>query len=334
MRLTKLVPALGLFAAIAAPVSAIELADGTLSIGAEVSAGFKLEFVDGDASQLGFYGEAVISLGYRVGEDVQAFILIESGRQSLMDYGFDSEDLAEAEAEGLSSADIKYLDEAYITWAFADNVSLTIGKYANWIGYQPLTINDSLTANLEGNNSWGLALGYSMPIDDSSSFEAALHIVNDIWTESRRPTELAYAASFGYSNDAFGTVGASISFDKPYQADAIVGFNLFAELDALVDDFIFGFDFHYVDLSGTDNIAAMGYVNYTLATPFPSSATLAVSMHDDDEDTDLLVQLAWLTNPTSNENFEVNFEFGYFIPDADGADDVITIGIEFVAILP
>lgn len=338
MRLTKLVPALGLIAAVAAPVSAIELADGTLSIGGDVTVTFAIED-DGDDTTLEWAAEANLNVGYRIGEDVTAYMSID----------FDDTGAA--------------IDEAYISWAFADNLSLTVGKYATWIGYQPMTINDSLTADFEGDADEIVGAAITFAQDD---LEVTLHVVNGIWSGIPLTEEpmLAFALFAGYSLEGVGTLGGSVSYE-PQADDDIVGINVFAELDQLVDGMIFGLDLSYIvngsqtsgDFTGfvrdleielglppgsigggdIDVLTAMVYANYTLPTPFPASVTGAFSVIDWDggEEQDFRVQLALLTNPTGNDNFELNFEFMYDIKnDLLYSDDEFGFFVEFVAVIP
>ncbi|TVR08149.1 MAG: hypothetical protein EA401_14335 [Planctomycetota bacterium] len=336
MRLTKLVPAMGLLAAAAAPSMGVELANGTISINGEVSvvaaytdiegAGLTIGHLAdpeaGDTDAFGIMAEFELGLTYRVGEDVDATILI---------YGDDEGDVN--------------LDEAYIVWQAHEQFALTAGYYGNWLGYGPaedLTVTDSLVNNvLAGDNVVGFSGSSTVMDDGEQSFDVAAHIFKGSpHLGTLEGTDIGFALSAGYSNSAFGSVGGSLTW-QPDDDDDVIVFNVFAEI-TMIDDLIIAGDLYYVDLMDNDVIGLSVLANYTLPTEFPSSITGGISLLLDengaltgapDDETVIEIQLAYLMNPTGNENFGINFEFKYTMYDEIDDDDM-GLFAQFIATIP
>jgi hypothetical protein len=341
VRLTKLVPALALVAAVAAPSAAVELADGALTISGEVEFQTVLSSTDtgpADSSSFDMDHEFDLDFTYRVTDSVEAGIEFESSGKS----------------------DIT-LDAAYITWGFHDNLSLTAGKFGGWIGNVDMAIagTDYLDGLSGSSVDAGIQLDAEYAIDESSSISAFFGLAEGMYSDGEGPRQDP-AAGFGvtYSNDAFGSLGFSFTIDHEEDdggedadenpnVDAVETYlYLFADID-VVEDLAFGVGagFYEQDLeaagaNGTETFAATAYVSYTgLDVGFPNELILQLSMQDEDNGTTSLTDTAftttWFFNPTGDDNFSFGLEAGYETDERTGNDaDMLHAAFTMTASIP
>ena len=339
MRLTKLVPALALVAAVAAPSAAIELADGALTISGDVE--FSADFTQDDdgketESNTTFAHDVDLSFTYRVGDDVEASFEIEEAGES-----------------GVK------MSSAYLTWGFADNVSLTVGKFGNWLGDTDQTINGDFSDSASGNDVHGFQVDYSMDIDEASSLHLFAAVTEDIFDSDKSNGDLAAAVGAIYANDAFGEVAANINLETQDNSSAgdkdsqLMVVNVYGTID-VVEDWTFGAAFYYMDGSeigyqfldetAETTIVASAYATYSaIPTSFPSEATLQISYVDYDRIgadgvADLMIQGAYFFKPTSNNNFTIGTEIQYVDREERSAggdsEGDLTFSLKFSAAIP
>ncbi|MHC5068840.1 MAG: hypothetical protein ACYTF0_09665, partial [Planctomycetota bacterium] len=111
MSLRYIVPTLGLLAATTAPVAAADL--GGLTVNGYVDTVLNLVSADevGDSST-DFTSAAQLEVGYAIGTAVSANV----------EYRFDD----------------NALEQAYVSYQVTDSVTLTMGKFHNWVGWEGL----------------------------------------------------------------------------------------------------------------------------------------------------------------------------------------------------
>jgi hypothetical protein len=310
-----------------------------------------LEFSDSssdtiDDAEIDFSAFAQLEVGYAIGDAVNANI----------ELGFD---------EG-GSVD---LEQAFVEWAVAEQVTITMGKFHNWIGWEGrdapelYRINNSI---LYGMGQWpgggegmfwgannGNVTGLGVGFNASEQFSVSLYIVDEIFTSMAPATRSTEAFSIGVAGDfaleGIGTFGAAISLGQEEgpagggigDNEDILDINIVAEIDALKEDngLLFAADIHFFDFDTSDGLAVMLMGNYAFGTDTPMSASLFISHvepnSDFDDDEIMEIAVALLTNPTNDENFSLNFEVRSISrDDVVSTDSEFGVFVEALAVIP
>lgn len=467
MSLKKLVPTLGLLAAAAAPMSAVELLDGTLVIDGWVDTVFEYTRFDANAPvpdsydnaniwtsqyRIGAYsvtngGTGTLVVGYEnwanpsssyftdpgspsdgfpitvggfgglgngfqplsgagpiatlSGGQISTFALMpnaESG--SVADFAASAEievtwNISDTVA---AQTDIRWDDannfsvqEAFVSWDFAEGFNLQAGKYVNWLGWEAADptglyrVNTSLVAQSSLGVDVTGANVYWTPVDnDDIMFTVGAHIVDTIYGD---PYGIKDGNDLGFGLDATldfvdaVTLGLDLMLDKnatysksavddAFQSASITpaltggpvppggyagalwanpdgwredvfGIGLNVEVDALRNStgLLFAGDLQVIDYDLASSLALMGMVNWQFH-PNMSGTFMASYLDANDEDSSVTIvpgpnpgdvweywqyngendeqiqlALALLTNPTGSEYFAANFELQYTIRD-------------------
>lgn len=327
MSLRHVVPTLGLVAATALPLSAADI--GGLSINGYVDSVLAIEDGDlvGDDTVIAFSAEAKLEIGYAVSDVVSAVMSLRMGESFL--------------EEDISLSGIE-LEEAYINWQIAPEVSLTMGRFHNWLGWEGVDATELYRVNtsivdqtFNGNIVTGLGVGFEATED----LRFGLYIVNDVYDSQagtgQETDDLAIAVDGLFRVEGIGSFGGSFTFQM--EDEDIMAVNVWAEIDALREDMglLFAADLHYWSQDDIDMIGAMIMGNMKFDAQFPMSATAMFSYINVDNGNDqdwFEFAAALLTNPTNDENFSVNLEVRYV--DMDDDDDAIGVYLEMLAIIP
>jgi len=322
MRLRHIVPTLGLVAT-AISAQAVEAAPG-LTIGGFVDA--TLEFVtnpgyNGDAdANIDFQAEAELRVGYAVSEKVQLQIDYE-----VYDNGDDA------------------IEQAYVAWGVADNVTLMMGKWEGLIGYEAwdapdlFRINTSPVFDLNGVCPVGLDVNFKA----NENLSVDVYLVDGVYVQDQVNSDmLGVGASLTYKAETF-LLDLDIAIDPEGtgagdDAEAILGVNLSGEYTGMEKLTVFG-DFAYRDFDAGSLFGIMAGGNYQFSDKM--SATLMVSFLSYDEEIEdpafpeMEVALALLTMPTGDQNFGLNFELEYNSA-VDMDDDEVGFYVEMLAVIP
>jgi len=297
MKLRTLVPILGAIALTSTPVLAVDVAKG-LSIGGWVDTILYVgdtneEDVDAtekseSAPGIGFTAAASLKVGWQLTNALSANINL------WINPGSDNLDMR----------------EAYFTWAFAPEVSWTMGKYINHLGWTSAEptglyrVNGGIITGLYGDiDVIGTALAYA-PKD--SAFGGSLHIVNGYFQDedagnnigigdtersaSRENTDLGFGLDLDFNfgeglvnninvEGIYDMSGADAGADEIGGDVAQVGVN--AKIKS-VKAFVFGAEFIYRSTGDSapaestpkqTDLGAMVLANYALSTKTPMSIT-------------------------------------------------------------
>ena len=292
-----------------------------------------------------FLATVELRVGYRAGEKVTAQIDVEWNN-------------------GDSTGRSEYLEQAYVTYAFADKLSLTTGKftsYAGWVAADAdglCRINAGPIANLYGTELVGGALNF-VPTED---FGASLFLVNglndpDNTNDNRR---LAPALDIVYTLADVGTFNVEGGYDSlsDDRDEVALGANATIKLAAykpltLGAEVIWRALMDDATDSEDSRIGALLMANHVIPiAPFPMSATL-MGQHITTEveaggtttaENDITeLSLAVLTNPTGDSHYGLNAEVAYQLGSADigafastGTDEenILTASLEAIAVIP
>lgn len=249
------------------------------------------------------------------------------------------------------------LEQAYVAWAINEQVTFTMGRFHNLIGWEGLDapdlyrINNSNMYLSDANNGmWGGDLDGAMvsiaPTD--SSFTAHIWIADTIFGSVnggvKNNDELAFGATATFAIEDQGLVfDLDLAYDMGNTVDdsgdssSTFQIDLNAEWTGM-ENLLVAADINYYDYDVDSALGALLAVNYAFPeTSIPMSVTGMLNYLDPADDTDddeeLEFALALLTNPTNDANFGLNGELRYI---DRGADDSSEFGIfvEALAIIP
>ena len=319
MSLRYIVPSLGLLAC-AASASAVEVGGG-LTITGYVDTVLAIEDGDlvGDDTNIQWSAEANIGFGYELADGVSALIELDIDDGGNIDLG-----------------------EALITWAINEQAYIAMGKTAIGYGLEATDptglyrVNTSIVRDfLQPQDTVGVTVGFVA----NEMFSASLTLANTFYDLGGQASdEFAVIAKAVFNMDDIGVFEAALAYDM-YDDDDVLGIDVSGLITALDDmNLTLGFNVNYTD-NGDDSvigIMAMGNMKFDGA-PVPMAATLMASylMWDldvaDDQDW-LEIAAALLTQPTGDENFNLNLEVRYI--DQDDLDDSIGFFLEMLAIIP
>lgn len=369
MSLRYIVPTLGLLAATPVAASAADI--GGLSIGGYVDSVLEFTSADEEAAIarggsadddtfIEFHPSAQLEVGYAIGNAVNAYVELFY-------------DESTGTAVGSTSLE---LEEAYVTWAVSEQAALTFGRFHNWIGWEGhdapelYRVNFSNIANsgLYGDNTGGVE-GVGLNANVNEQFRVGLYVVDAIWGEENTPTaglfpravavgkapdDLAVGADATFTMEGIGWFDLDLAYGiaeggneagATENEDAFgVDFNF--EIDALREDngLLFFGDVIFVDFDVASAMGVLAGANWRFQTATPMSATLMVDYlepnDDADDDEQLEVAAALLTNPTSDENFSLNFEARFIqrgeasIGTTADEDNEVGFFVEALAVIP
>lgn len=301
MSLRYIVPTLGLVAFTTAPAMAADV--GGLNVGGYVDT--ILTFADGgdaiagEDAEIDFSAAAQLEIGYQIGDAVSANIeLYWDGDSSETD-----------------------LQQAYVAWAINEQVTITMGKFHNFIGWEGLDAPDLYRVNnsymyaggtIGGNNLpvsvWGDDVtGVSVTVAASEQIEFGVGIVDYIWN-AEGPAGIDPAFTVGRASDAISFMayatyvaeglgyfdldigfGAEESVTDTGEAGDIFQIDINGEIDTLKEDngLLFAFDINYTDYDAAGSLGILLLANYVLPTEVPMSATLSLNYLDAVDDDDI-----------------------------------------------
>jgi hypothetical protein len=336
MSLKYIVPTLGLVAASFTPTFAADVGGG-LQVGGYVDAILAIESLDDgiapldnagdpDGTQVDFTSTADINVGYNIGSDVRAYV----------ELGFNGD-----------NSDVD-LQEAYAEWKL-ETVSLTMGKFHSHLSYEGNDapelnrVNTSIVYNMfSGENNTGLAVGFK----PSDTVDVGVYLVDSFFGEvaSKEGTDLGVGASVTFKVAGIGWFDVDLAYDMAAtgtvaEPEDLLVFGINGEIDSLKEssNLLLAFDLSYADAGDVSAYGLMLMANYGLSTSFPSSATLMVSYLEPDGDTDddeeMEIAVAWLSNPTNDNNFALNLE-ARMIDRAAEESSEFGIFVEALAVIP
>jgi hypothetical protein len=333
MSLKYIVPTLGLVAASFTPTFAADVGGG-LQVGGYVDAILAIESKDDalvtntdDTTFVDFMSAADINVGYNIGSDVRAYV----------ELGFNGD-----------NSDVD-LQEAYAEWKL-ETVSLTMGKFHSHLSYEGNDapelnrVNTSIVYNMfSGENNTGLAIGFK----PSDTVDVGIYLVDDFYGDAngtKEGTDLGVGASVTFKVAGIGWFDVDLAYDMaavPGAGDPedLLVFGINGEIDSMKEssNLLLAFDLSYADAGDVSSYGLMLMANYGLSTSFPSSATLMVSYLEPDGDTDddeeMEIAVAWLSNPTNDNNFALNLEARMIDRAADESSE-FGIFVEALAVIP
>jgi hypothetical protein len=326
---------------------------------------------DPDAdSILEFSAAAQLEIGYQIGDAVSANIELYWTEHP--DQNFDPDGTPasgdEFTIDGGTGVD---LQQAYVSWAINEQVSLVMGKFHNWIGWEGQDAPELYRVNNSymyaggyqgsgmwlGANPWGDDVtGLGVIITPTEELEIGVFAVNYIYNDdnglagdqARTTDTLSFGAYGTYTMAGVGYFDLDISMgvDESQNADgdsgSILGIDLNGEIDALREDngLLFAYDLNYTDYDAAASLGILVLANYALPTETPMSITGSINWYDPNDDDDiredddgLEIAIALLANPTDDENFSTNVELQYISRSADDSNE-FGIFVEALAVIP
>jgi hypothetical protein len=355
MSLRYVVPTLGLMAFTIAPSMAADV--GGLNVAGYVDSILAFSSADeaiapaNDDTIIEFSAAAQLEVGYQIGDAVSADI-----------------ELYWTNDDTGTNVD---LEQAYVSWAVSEQVTLTMGKFHNWIGWEGQDAPELYRVNNSymyaggyqgsgmwlGANPWGDDVtGLGVIITPTEELEIGVFAVNYIYNDdnglagdqARTTDTLSFGAYGTYTMAGVGYFDLDISMgvDESQNADgdsgSILGIDLNGEIDALREDngLLFAYDLNYTDYDAAASLGILVLANYALPTETPMSITGSINWFDPNDDDDiredddgLEIAVALLANPTDDENFSTNVELQYISRSADDANE-FGIFIEALAVIP
>lgn len=324
MHLRHIVPALGILASTTGAAFAQDV--GGLTVGGFVDTIGAVSNTedDNDAAQPNFSAATELRIGYKAGDKVTAQIDVEWNN-------------------GTPGRDATYLEQAYVNYAFADNLSLTTGKfttYAGWVAADAdglYRINGGPITSLYGGELVGAALNYSA----SDELGVSLFLVNglDVVTDAsdnvNDNNRVSPAIDIVYKLADVGTFNLEAGYDT-FNSDAeelSVGANATIKL-ASYEPLTLGAEVIWRsannDAAPTADSTGLGFLamaNHTIpGAPFPMSGTLMLQHVTSEietggtttgENAGTEVAFALLTNPTGDSHYGLNAEIAYATAEAD-----------------
>lgn len=322
-----IVPALAALCA-GAPLSlsAIEVED--LTIGGYVDAYFTYTDVDSaDDPDLDFAGDVELQFSYAIGEDVVA--------------------TAHLDFPGNGGA---ALETGIVTWAISDQVSLMMGQYINYLGWEaadaPARYLIGRSFLLPG-NFYGAATntGLGAFFEPADNLHLKVFLQDHVYGESagRASDALAFVGDVVYDIEGYGSVNLELVYDQenavafggPAEED-VLSINLNQTVTA-VDKMVIGGEVFFLDYEAATALGVMGLANYAFAENMSITGRVAYINPSDEADDDEGFEpaIALLTNPTGDANFAVNYEllFQSWGDNASG-EDTTMFSVEFLAVIP
>ncbi len=378
VNLRYVVPALGVLAFSSNLASA---ADSGVTIGGYVDTLFNITNSDADAGYVaagpnadtgarpltgdndtsaGFAAATEIRLGYKVGDKVGAQVDVEWNNNAV----------DPATGSGTNTAashpDV-YVEQAYVNWAFDDQLSLTTGKfttYAGWVAADAdglYRINQGPIVALYGGELVGAALNWAPSDELALSFFLVngLDLVQDDSTNTNADDErLSPAVDLVYKVKDLGSFNVELGYEDNQNEFSMWSLGVNATIKT-GDTLTFGAELIYQDISDENGVStfgddasrwgALGMANLALKDmAVPMSVTgmvqhidLSVDGPGDPGATSTELALALLTNPTGDAKFGVNAEISYQMDNNDnlgapGDNDNNSIGfsLEAIAVVP
>lgn len=335
-----LVPALKALALSATATAGLSAADvGGLTIGGFVDTWLEIVSYGEDAApavdnnnepddlEVDFVAEVELQVGYKIGSNIAAQIDLEY----YGDGGYD-------------------LETATITWQINDTVSLMMGEFVDWLGWEAADapgryrVNRSILVN---ENYYGTktVTGAGVGIAASDKVKVGIYITDHIYGETGKElADLALGGDLSVDLEGYGNVNFEFGYDinaAPSMGGAVdesimgVGVNTtFTGMEKLV----LGGEFHYLDYELASKYGFMAMANYKFQDDMSGTLMIAYAEPNDDADDDNIMEVtaALLTNPTKDANFALNFEVSYITPDSASDADLDTLGIyvEMLAVIP
>ncbi len=366
MNLRYVVPALGI---IAFSSNLAYAADSGVTIGGFVDTTFSVANGDADAGYLtpnsatgargltgdndtsaGFAAATEIRLGYKIGDKVGAQVDVEWNNNG-----------ADASAGGHTDT---YLEQAYVNYAFADQLSLTTGKfttYAGWVAADAdglYRINAGPIVALYGGELVGAALNWAPSDELAVSFFLVngLDLVNEDSTNTNADNErISPAVDLVYKVKDLGSFNVELGYE-----DNAGNFSMWSlGVNATIktgDTLTFGAELIYQDISDENGVGPLGddatrwgalaMANFAMKDmAVPMSVTgmiqhvdLSVDNAGDQNDTSTELSVALLTNPTGDAKFGVNAELSYQMDSQDSGtseeNNTIGLALEAIAVIP
>ena len=342
MRLNALVPTLALVAS-ATTASAIEV--DALTIGGYVDAVLNITSNDIGADKWGGPSD-------ELGTDFTAAFQLD------VDYAIGEQAAARAELKWDQDGNTA-LEEAYASWQFHDKWSVHMGRFETFIGWESLDAPNLTRVNFHNAGS----LSEVSPYYDGASVRGALteqlslglyvadQLIAPSVARADSSQDLAFGAELSYAlddNDSY--VDLDFTYDS-YSAglggtgfDSIWSVNInaqynFAEGTPLS---VYG-EFNYASWAN-DGTAAEDSDNnmwFMLGASYGFADNMIGSLMIDwidpsdtaEDDAELEIAAALLTNPTNDANFAVNVEVAYISAEADDSN-AFGVFLEALAIIP
>jgi hypothetical protein len=332
MSLRYIVPALGAVALAAPAAHAVDVGGLTINGYVDTILNVTVTDVGHDDTAIDFTGAAQLEIGYKIGDKVEANVEVFWTDNST-----------------------STLQQAYVSYAVDDQLSLTMGLFHNWIGWEGLDAPDLYRINNSnmfagrtwwGNDVTGLAVNYAV----SDELNVAFYLTDGVFTpiSAGRPDEaIAIGINANYTMADVGVFDVDLTYDQkaggvtaPSKPDDFLLFDVNAEINALreSDGLLLAGDIFYADWDTDSAMGIMVMGNYDLkdALPVPASVTLMIDYFELDKaanSDELEVAIALLTNPTSDSNFGVNVELAYVDVGATTGDK-IGLYFEALAVIP
>jgi len=359
VNLRYLVPALGILAS----TSGVAFAEnvGGITIGGFVDTIGSVTNTEDDTNkaQPAFSAATELRIGYKAGEKVTAQIDVEWNN---------STNAAGVDSAGDPARDSVYLEQAYVNYAFADNLSLTTGKfttYAGWVAADAdglYRINAGPIVDLYGSELVGAALNYSASDDLGVSLFLVngLDVAEEASTNTNDNRRVSPAVDVVYKLTDVGTFNFEAGYDtlNSDSEEISIGANATIKL-ADYKPLTLGAEVLWrqanddvANTEGTD-MGFLAMANHSIPEmAFPMSVTLMLQHVTSEEDdatgttidasiTELA--LALLTNPTGDSHYGLNAEVSYAMGKADigtftstGTDEenTLTVSLEAIAVIP
>jgi len=297
MKLRTLVPILGAIALTSTPALAVDVAKG-LTIGGWVDTILYVSDTNAEDDDLSERSENAPGIGFTASASLKVGWQVTDALSAKMNLWFNP---------GTDSLNMR---EAYFTWAFAPELSWTMGKYINHVGWTSAEptglyrVNGGIITSLYGAiDVIGTALAYA-PKD--SAFGGSLHIVNGYFqgedagnnigignpdrSLTRENTDLGFGLDLNFNfgeglvnninvEGIYDMSGADAGADEIGGDVAQVGVN--ATIKS-VNAFVFGAELIYRSTSDSapaesmpqqTDLGAMVLANYALSTKTPMSIT-------------------------------------------------------------
>jgi hypothetical protein len=316
-----------LFAGTSPSLTAVEVGD--LTIGGYIETGFT--YTDSSARNdpdLDFAGAFEWQMSYAIGSDAAATVHL------------DFPDSGSGE-----------LETAIVSWALTDQVTVMMGQYVNYIGWEAADaparylINRSI---LLSGNLYGAATntGAAVFYDPSETIHLKLFLQDHVYGAASQGSSdaMAIVADAVFDIEGYGSVNAEIVVDQqnaavfggPVDGD-VISYSANTTMTA-IEHLVVGAEVFFVDYDSANALGGMVLANYAFAENISFSARLALVEPNDDkaDDDGGEVGFALLTNPTGASNFAVNYEITRSSLDDARAGDVdkLTLAVEFLAVIP
>lgn len=341
MRLNALVPTLALVAG-ATTASAIEV--DALTIGGYVDSVLNVTSNDIAADKWGGPSD-------ELGTDFTAAFQLD------VDYAIGEEAAARAELKW-SDDGSTYLEEAYVSWQFHDKWSVHMGRFETFIGWEALDAPDLTRVNFH--NAGGLSEvssyydGASVRGALTEELSLGLYVADQLIAppnaNADSTQDLAFGAELSYAlddNDSY------VDLDFTYDSYSYGGGNGFDSIFAINVNAQYNFaegtplsvygevNYSSWDNDGRGNEESDNNLWFMLGASYGFADNMIGSLMIDwidpsdtaEDDAELEIAAALLTNPTNDANFAVNVEVAYISAEADDAN-AVGVFLEALAIIP